>query len=165
MPTRTAPDPTSVGANATITTLHLIDASGDLYSESLETPTVPALVDVQAWAAAYQAATNTSLWKITQSQSWIGDQDPQNADAVYRGSVKDGINLLWENTTTLQSKSPRLIAPIAAVMQGNQDIPLLSAAPATALLTAIGTILTGYNLVSAQYTERRERTNNPRIKV
>jgi hypothetical protein len=50
-------------------------------------------------------------------------------------------------------------------MQGNQDIPLLSSAEMTALILAELAILTGYSLESAQFTERRERSNNPRIKA
>jgi len=50
-------------------------------------------------------------------------------------------------------------------MQGNQDIPLLTAAEFIALIQSYQVLLTGYSLASAQYTERRERKNNPRIKA
>jgi len=49
-------------------------------------------------------------------------------------------------------------------MQGNQDIPLLSGM--TTLITEIGALIgAGYSLLSAQFTERRERSNNPRIRA
>lgn len=163
--TRTAPDISVAAANSVTNTLHLIDASGDLFTDAIVTATSPTLVEVEAWAAAYQAATQASLYAVTVSSKWAGDADPDNAEALYRGSVKDGINMQFKNLTTLDSISPRLVAPIAAVMQGNQDIPLLSAAQATALITALLAILDGYNLESAQFTERRERSNNPRIKA
>lgn len=162
--TRTAPDATLTGTSTTVT-LHLIDASGDLYTDSIESVTAPTAAQIEAWAVAYQAASQASLYKVTVATEFAGDADPDNAEALYRGSVKDGINLLYKNLTTLQAITPRLVAPIADTMQGNQDIPLLSSAEMTALIVAELAILTGYNLESAQFTERRERSNNPRIKA
>ncbi len=165
MATRTAPDVAVASPNRINTTLHLIDASGDTHTENIVTTTAPTLAEIEAWVAAYQAATQASVYAVTFGQVWEGDADPDNADVGQRNSVKDGVNQLFKNLTTLQTQSPRLVAPIGAVMQGNQDIPLLTAAEFTALINAELAILTGYNLVSAQYTERRERSNNPRIKA
>lgn len=165
MATRTAPDVSLASPNEVITTLHLIDASGDLFTDAIKTTTQPPLADVQAWATAYQGATQASLYKVSQDSNWVGDADPDNADVGQRNSVKDGINMLYKNNTTLMTQTPRVVAPIGAVMQGNQDIPLLSSAEMTAVIVAVLTILTGYDLNSAQYTERRERSNNPRIKA
>lgn len=164
MATRTAPDVTAA-VTAVQTTLHLIDASGDLFTDSFTTLTAPTAAQVEALAAAYQAASQASVYGVTMSSQWFGDADADNADAGYRGSVKDGINLLYKNVATNTSITPRLVAPIAATMQGNQDIPLVTATEAAALITAQLAILTGFSLQSAQFTERRERSNNPRIKV
>lgn len=161
--TRTAPAVDGTG-NAYNTTLHFVDASGDQWAENILTIAAPTAAQVEAWAAAYQAATQASLWKVTTQIVYEGDKDADNAEALQRSSVKDGVNLLWKNVTTLDTQTPRLIAPIAATMQGNQDIPLLTAAEFVALIAAEQAILAGYNLQSAQYTERRERSNNPRIK-
>jgi hypothetical protein len=50
-------------------------------------------------------------------------------------------------------------------MQGNQDIPLL-VSPLTTLVAAYLTVLGGaYALDSMQFTGRRERTNNPRVRT
>lgn len=164
MATRTAPDST-MAVTSTLVTLHLIDASGDQYTDAILVTAAPSAADVEAWAAAYQAATQSSLWKITTESRWEGDADPDNADVGQRNSVKDGVNLLYKNITSLRTTTPRLVAPIPAVMQGNQDIPLLSAAEMVALIGAELAILTGFALTSAQFTERRERTNNPKIKA
>lgn len=164
MATRTAPAVT--GAVTSVNnTLHFIDASGDVHTDNIVSLTAPTAVEIEAWAAAYQAATQASLYKVTSVSCWEGDADPQNADVGQRNSVKQGVNLLYKNLGTLNSQTPRLIAPVAATMQGNQDIPLVSDPLFTALLTAIVPLLTGYNLNSAQYTERTERKNNPRIKI
>jgi len=163
MATRTAPATTATPT--TTATLHLIDSSGDNITDAITVPAALTAANIEIWADAYQAATQASIWKVSQTLEWVGDADPDNADVGQRNSVKDGVNLLWKNLTTLRTQTPRLFAPIADVMQGNQDIPLLSAAEMTALIAAYQTLLSGFTLGSAQYTERRERFNNPRIKA
>jgi hypothetical protein len=163
--TKTAPDAGVAAPNAMTATLHLIDTSGDLYTDSLTMPGTITATQAENWAEAYQDASNASIYKISLLSEWIGDADPDNGVVAQRNSVKDGVNLLWKNLTTLRTETPRLIAPIEAVMQGNQDIPLLSATAFVALIAEIQAILTGSSLQSAQYTQRRERTNNPRIKA
>jgi len=163
--TRTAPDPSVAAATSVTSTIHLIDTSGDLHTVAITTSDSPTLADTETWVAAYQAATQASAYKVSRESSWEGDADPDNADSGSRDSVKQGVNMLFKNITTLRTITPRLVAPIAATMQGNQDIPLLSSAEMTALILAELTLLPGFDLQSAQYTERRERSNNPRIKA
>jgi hypothetical protein len=165
MATRTAPAVTGA-VTSVITTLRLIDASGDQIAVSITTVSAPSAANVEAWAAAYQVATKASLWSVQQTNVWEGDADPDNADVGQRNSVKDGVNLLYKNLTNLNTQPIRLVAPVDDTMQGNQDIPLLTADPEfTTLLSTTAAILSGYSLLSAQYTERSERKNNPRIKV
>lgn len=163
--TRTAPTVAIANITSSITTLHVIDASGDLWTEAITTPDLVSDGTVEAWVAGYQAATQASVYKVSQQIIYEGDADPQNAGTDQRNSIADGINLLYRNATTFGTQTPRLVAPILATMQGNQDIPFLSNAPFPALLTAQGNMLVGYSLTSAQFTGRRERKNNPRIKV
>lgn len=163
--TPTAPDVSAVAANQFSATLHLVDASGDLFTDNITGAATMSLANIEAYKASYQAASNASLYGVTFAQSWFGDIDPDNALALYRASVKNGINMLWKNPTTLKSLTPRLIAPIAGVMQGNQDIPLLTATELAALIADYQALLTGFSLQSAQYTDRRERSNNPKIRA
>jgi hypothetical protein len=163
--TSTAPDVSVAVANQFTTTLHLVDASGDLYTDSITGTAAMSAANAEAYKTSYQAASNASVYAVSQQSLWIGDIDPDNALALYRASVKNGINLMWKNNTTLKSITPRLVAPIAGVMQGNQDIPLLSATEMVALIADYQALLTGFSLVSAQYTDRRERSNNPRIRA
>lgn len=144
--------------------LHLVDASGDLWSQSVDVAVTAAEGDVDGLADAYQLATNASLYKVTRTQSWVGAIDPDNAVAAYRGTVAEGINMLFKNTAQL-TRSLRLIAPIVEVMQGNQDIPLLSADEMEVLILEYLTLSSGYNLETAQFTGRRERRNNPKVRV
>lgn len=151
-------------ATSTEVTLHLVDASGDLYTENLDVAATAAVGDINGLATTYQAATNASLYKVTRTSIWQGSADPDNAVAAYRGTVAEGINMLFRNAT-LFTRNLRLIAPIAAVMQGNQDIPLITADEMVDLLTDYLTLSSGFNLETAQFTGRRERKNNPKIRV
>lgn len=152
-------------ATATAASLGLIDASGDLWSENLEVPAAATQAQINVIALAYQAASQASLYKVSVNRDWEGDADPDNAEAEYRGQVESGINLLYKNLTTNQTYSQRVVAPVAASMQGNQDIPLLTSDELTDLILATVAAKPGYELVSAQYTGRRERKNNAKIKA
>lgn len=148
--------------NKVLLGISLIDASGDKYTDTLVLTAVPANVDIEAYVASYQAVTQASIYNVSVSINYEGDIDADNADTMQRNSVKDGINMLWRDLTTLQSQSTRVIAPVEDVMQGNQDIPLLTFVDMITYIAETGDILTAYALQSAQYTERRER-NNARI--
>jgi hypothetical protein len=164
MATRTAPTVSNATETAIGVTIHLIDASGDVTTDYI-LATNDDLVDVEAFVVAYQATTQASVWKVTFSLEFEGQADPDNADADFRGSVSDGINLLLKDVPAQAKQTPRVYAPVASIMQGNQDIPILQA-PLTTLVTAYLNMLGGaYALDSMQFTGRRERRNNPRIKV
>jgi hypothetical protein len=160
--TRTAPAFTAA-ANERQITLHLVDASGDQYTDNLIVDVAATAAAIETYAAAYAAASNASLWAISDTLLRLGDKDADNAVAEFRATVAEGVNTLYKNTTTGVTITPRLIAPIAATMQGNQDIPLLSSAEFTALIVATLALKTGFALQQAQFTGRRERKNNPRV--
>lgn len=149
---------------ATSLSLHLIDASGDLYTENVSISDAEPAAELQAFVAAYQAASNASVWNVTRIAEYRGDPDPNNAVAAFRGGVQNGINTLYRNPDQF-TRAMRLVAPIAAVMQGNQDIPLITATEMANLITAYLAISPLFDLETAQYTARRERRNNPRIRI
>lgn len=161
--TASAPVVTGTPTSNTVT-IHLIDASGDLWTEDLQVAPTAAAGDIAGLVETYQAATNASVYKVTRASEWIGDPDPNNAVAAYRAGVQNGINMLFRNTDNF-TRTLRLVAPIAAVMQGNQDIPLISATEMAALITDYLTLSSGFDLETAQYTARRERRNNPKIRI
>lgn len=163
MATRTAPLFTAA-ANDRQISLQLIDASGDKWAENMRVPVAATAASIEAWAAAYQAATQASLYGIVDNIIRVGDADPDNADTDQRNSGAQGINLQFKNLTTHLTQPTRVIAPIEAVMQGNQDIPLLSSTELAAVITTELAVLTGFSFQRAQYTDRRERKNNPVIR-
>lgn len=146
-------------------TIHLVDASGDNFADSMLINPGATAVEVEAIIANYQLSTQASVWKVTNVGEYVGEEDPDNATALNRSSVKDGINMLYRNTADMGTFTPRVVAPVAGIMQGNQDIPLL-VAPLTDLVTAVLAVQPAtVGLASMQFTERRERSNNPRVKV
>ena len=163
--TRTAPTVDYSAPTKVQNTLHLIDASGDLWTDVIETPAQPLATDVEAWAAGYQAVTQSSLWQVSQQLTFAGDADPQNAEALFRAGGQNGINLLMKNLTTRDTQTDRVISPVADIMQGNQDIPLLTGGAMPAYIASALALLLGYQLTSAQFTSQRERRNNPRVRV
>lgn len=160
--TRTAPTVDATPDELTVT-LHLIDASGDTWTQLLPIDVARTDIEIDAWAATYQDATNSSLWKITKTSVFEGAKDADNAVAAYRASIALGINLLFKDLTNNKQLSERIIAPVSDIMQGNQDIPLLSDPIAVALITSTLVLLSTYTMQQGQYTGRKERTNNPVI--
>lgn len=161
--TRSAPAFTAAATSRQVS-IGLIDASGDLYSDELVVPVAATAANIEAWVAAYQAATNASVWRVTDQVNRDGDPDPDNAVAAYRASISSGINLSFKDVATKLGFLERVIAPVADTMQGNQDIPLLSSDELTNVITSILTLRADVDFQSAQYTDRRERKNNAKIR-
>lgn len=164
MATRTAPAFTAAAQLRKIT-LHLIDASGDLWSEEINVGVAEAAVDIEAWAAAYAATSQASLWKITDELVRQGAPLVANADAGMRSGGESGINMLFKNYTTGATESQRLVAPVPDVMLGNSDTVDTTFLAYTTLADATEAILlTTAVLTSSQYTVHRERRNNTRTR-
>lgn len=159
--TRTAPTVNGTPSDLMIT-LHCVDASNDLYTDSMNIPPASTDADIEGYVAAYQLATNSSVWKVSVGQVYEGAKDPSNAVAAFRGGIENGINLLFKDFTANDAISPRVIAPVPATMDGNTDVPLPSDPTLQAVILAIGVLQSSYTFQSAQYTTRRERRNNPR---
>lgn len=164
--TRTAPVAGALTVTENLISFGVIDASGDIYNEPIKQAggALTDMADIEAFAVDYQASTNASLFRIVQQVIWEGAMDADNAVVAYRANSESGINLLFRNVVASPALTftGRLVAPIATVMQGNQDIPLL-VSPLTLLVTEYINMMPNFTLESMQYTGRRERKNNPRI--
>jgi len=160
---RTAPAFTAAVTYRQIT-FQVIDASGDKDSVGFLVPVAATAATIEAIAAAYQEATQASVYGIIDSQFREGDADPDNADTDQRNSNADGINLLFKDLSTRMIAPVRVLAPVPATLQGNQDIPLLSSDELTNLIVAVLAVKPTFDFTRAQFTERRERKNNPVIR-
>ena len=143
----------------------VIDASGDTWPGKLLVAIDATYAAINAWLVLYQACTNTSIFEVRDEFSWSGDADPDNATAAYRSQKENGINLLFKNADTEDTFPIRVVGPVAAIMQGNQDIPLMvGAGSLDELIVATVGLQPDYNFVSSQYTVHRERSGNPKVK-
>lgn len=170
MATRTAPTIGALTISEQLVGVSLMDASEDVFSDSIKMPG-GALLDmaaVEAWIADYQPVTQASIFEVRMMQVWRGSANPSNADAGYRASIADGININYNDTDVFNAvEGIRVVAPIAAWLQGNSDVvivPLagLPAAFNAETLTLLNSLGGGYSLESLQFTTRRERRNNPK---
>lgn len=164
MATRTAPTFDPAAPTGRAITIHVMDVSGDTFTQRLIVAIGATTAAIEAWIALYQAVTNTTIWRITQELFWEGDADPDNATAAFRSGAENGINLLFKDADTLDTFTVRVVGPVSDTMQGNQDVPMLNGGSMDEFILATLTLAPDYNLRSSQYTTRRERSNNPKIR-
>lgn len=164
MATRTAPLFTAT-ANFRRVTLHLIDTSGDMWTEEMDVPVGQTGSTIEDWAAAYQAATQASLYQITDTLIRSGAPLASNAENEFRAGGEGGINITYKNFTTFATVPSRLIAPQPQTMIGDTDTPDVSDALFTALRDAVIVIKSGFSWVSSQFTAHRERKNNTKVRA
>lgn len=162
MATRTAPLATASATSRQLT-IRSIDASGDFWAEGLSINLAASAAEIEALVAAYQATTKTSVYEIQDTLNRTGVASSANADTGLRASGANGVNYLFKNSAGL-TQPIRQIAPVDATMDGDLDIPLVDNALITTLVAAVIAVKTGFALARAQYTERRERKNNPVIR-
>lgn len=159
--TRTAPDFTGAATDRTVS-MSFIDASGDKFTLDVDgIPIAATSAQVEALAVAVQAASQASLWSIKDSFYYKGVGLASNAVTGSRDSVKDGINILYRAPSGL-TVTLREPAPMPATMIGDTDAVATTNALLTAINSAFEAIASTYTAESAQYTERRERSQNPR---
>jgi len=144
-------------------TLHMIDASGDHWTERLVVAITTTIAAVQAWIVLYQAVTQASVYSVTQENIWSGAELAGNATFLARSGIEQGINMSFKDPATSDLFPLRVVAPVPGVMEGANDIPDMGSAGMTNLVTATIGLEPTYDFTSAQYTGRRERTNNPRV--
>jgi len=145
-------------------TVHLMDNSGDNWTELLYVAIAATYTAINAWVVLYQSVTQATVYKVTEENVWAGDADPDFTDSAMRSGVENGINLSFRNANTRELRPLRVVAPIPEILQGNQDIPLLTATALSNLIVATVALQTGFNFNAGQYTTHRERKNNPRVK-
>lgn len=170
MATRTAPTVGALTITEQLVGVSLVDASEDIFSDSIKLPggALLDMAEVEAWVADYQPTTQASLYEVRMTQVWRGSVNPSNADAGYRGSIADGININFIDTDVFDAGlGMRVIAPVGAWLQNNSDIVIvpvvgLPDALIDQTLTLINSLGGGYSLETLQFTTRRERRNNPK---
>lgn len=146
-------DPTTV-----LVTFKFMDASGDKRSDSFRIPYADYVNgEVSTLGIAMGAATNATMYGVKVTQEWQTVPDKEDAVNAPKDSVQDNIVILLKNAVG-DSKRIFIPAPDDAMLDdgasdqvGTGSNPLLLAVANAALA-----VFTGYSVVSARYTERRE---------
>lgn len=157
---RTAPTVDGSG-NVRMLSLRMIDISGDKKAESLEISPTATAVQIEAIVAAYAARSHANIYAVKDEMIYNSPPIASDATAGAKSdSVADGINFLFIGATN-DSADFRLLAPLASQMVGDTDA--VDATAGAAFGALIEPVLEGTKvLVSAQYTERKEKENNPK---
>lgn len=153
----------TAAADQRVISFSVVDASGDTFPEQLYVAIAATSAAIQAWLVLYQAVTNTSIFEVRDERKWSGDRDPDNAVAAFRSGKDQGINLLFKDPDTSDTRDLRVVGPVADVMQGNQDIPLLTGGSMDELIVATVGLQPDYTFQTAQFTNHRERKGNPKV--
>jgi len=147
--------------NYRVLSLRMIDISGDKRAEAFEISPTAAAAAIEAFVAGYAARTNGKIYAVWDNQVYSAPATSTGAlDAPKSSSLADGINFLYVSNTN-ESEDVRLVAPIASLMVGDTDS--VDPTAAAAFNALVEPLLTGTKLaVTAQYTERKEKSNNPK---
>lgn len=149
--------------NLRILSLRLIDISGDVRAEAFEIALAASAANIEAFIAGYASRTHSNIYAVWDEQVYSSQAQASDATAGAKSdSVADGINFLYASATN-ESEDVRLVAPIASLMVGDTDgVDPVAGAAFNALVEPL---LTGTKVgVTAQYTERKEKKNNPKTR-
>lgn len=153
--TRTAPLVTAA-ATYQMLSISFVDASGDVWSESLRVPTAVTAAEMEALVADIQERSNASIFKIETTAVREGTAAKSNATTDPRSqSVFDHVFLTFKNLATGMAQRIYIPAPLEATLVDESDTPNNTdlADVATTGLIVLGS---GYAWRSSRYTETRE---------
>jgi len=154
--TRTAPTTVSAETYKQIS-IGFIDASGDVWSESLRVPVATTAAAIDAMIADIQERSNASIWRTEVTEVREGAASTSNATTDPRSqSVFDHILMTFKNIATGMSQRVYVPAPLeATLLDPASDVPNITDLSdlGTSALVVLGA---GYAFKSARYTESRE---------
>lgn len=133
-----------------------IDASGDQRTISGDFEVATTDTEIDALGDALEDASQASLWKISVTAIYQGDDDSGNAVTGSRDSVYDNVAVRLKNATTNAGTSWFIPAPAPEIMLGDLDQIDPASTELAAVFTAILAMAPGFQVKSARYTERRE---------
>jgi hypothetical protein len=177
--TRTAPDVTGA-ITAKQLSVHFVDISGDVWSESYLLPAASTNAQVEAYVDAVQAGSAASIYKIEVNSVYGTDaladsSNAQNDGEVKGASVFDKLNVTLKHTTDPEKKNKivSVPAPLAILFTRNpaaapydfisDTIDGGSAELAAILAAALTMFGAGWAIAWARYVEHVEVNERTRI--
>lgn len=152
---RTAPTVDGSG-DFKLVSIHLIDASGDVRSDSIQVPFSATNAQIEAVVDAYNALTNASIYKIEVSEVYNSVADKSDAVDQPKDSVFDNFVFLFKDSMN-NSKRGFVVAPVGDAFVSGTDQVDPTNTDIAAYITAMLALIAGtYSLTQIRYTERRE---------
>lgn len=161
--TRTAPTVDGLGQTFKALSLRWMDYTGDLRTDTFQILSAATPAEMEAFAAAMQAASNATLYEIKVADVYASIPDSQNA-----------LEEVWENATdniVYQAKLPdgtssRIFVPSPIESQFIDTTDMIDpTSPVVAAVIAAWTPLINpaYEVVGARFTSRRQI--NQQVKI
>jgi len=147
--------------NYRVLSLRMTDQSGDKKSEGFEISPTASAANIEAFVAGYAARSHVNIYSVWDNQVYNSPATASDATTGAKSdSIADGINFLFVSNTN-ESEDVRLVAPIDTLMVGVTDS--VDPTEAAAFAALVEPLLTGTKVaLTAQYTERKEKSNNPK---
>jgi len=146
-----------------LVSLHYIDASGDLRSDSLQVPAAATDAQIEAFAESIADITNSSLYQIKVSFTYNSVADKDDAVDATKDSVYDNLVVLAKTALNLSARSYVPAPEGALFVPGTDQIDPTNADLAVYFAAFLALVGGTYDIVSARYTERREINEAVRI--
>lgn len=153
--TMTAPLLTAA-ATYRLISIHFVDASGDVWTESFRTPLATTGAQLDALIADIQERSNASIWRVDDQLIREGAAAKTNATKLPRSeSVFDAVFLTFKNIGTNVVYRIYIPAPLEATLLDETDTP--NNTDLADVATAAGVVLgAGFVWQSSRYSEKRE---------
>jgi len=149
--------PTMVSAvTYRLISIHFVDASGDVWTESFRTPSATTAAQIDTLIADIQERSNASIWRVDDQLIREGAAAKTNATTDPRSqSVFDTVFLTFKNISTSVAFRIYIPAPLEVTLLDETDTPNNTdlADVATAAAVVLGA---GFVWQSSRYTEHRE---------
>jgi len=153
--TQTAPTMVTA-ATYRLISIHFVDASGDVWTESFRTPIATTAAQLDTLIADIQERSNASIWRVDDQLIREGAAAKSNATVLPRSqSVFDTVFLTFKNIATSVTQRIYIPAPLEVTLVAESDTPNNTdlADVATAAAVVLGA---GFVWQSSRYTEHRE---------
>lgn len=153
--TRTAPTVDGLAFNFILVSLTWYDYTGEQRTDTYQLDADSSAAEIEAFAAAEQALSNATLWRISVQQVYNSVGDSGNALEEVWENAKDNLVFLLKDAMN-NARDFYVPSPVnSAFIEGTEEIDPTSAG-IVALLASILPMRSGYSVVSGRFSHRKQ---------
>lgn len=141
----------------------MIDATGDLRSESLLFTTEPTPANIDALVDAIGAQSNADIYEVRVEEVFAANPDAQNATNATRASVSQNLVFLAKHP---DGRAQNIYVPApkeTSFISGTDELNPADALTIATLAAWVNILPVGFGIVSGRFTGRREK--NKAVKI